>query len=212
MISGTEKKSQYDGQGRHYGKNNAYYWRSSQLILLDGGDMNKSVSIIAILTIFTLIAGALAIDNPHAHAVSELPQAKSFTLSTLDGDREVSLEDFAGKAVVINFWATWCGPCREEMPLLQKEWEKFQNDNIEFIGIDVMDDKNLAAALIKEMGITYTNLHDASGKISNEYGVIALPATFFINKEGRVAIKNYGPFLGKEGEKKFRLYIEEISE
>jgi len=174
--------------------------------------MRKSISIIAILMIFTLIAGVLVIESSRAYAASELPEAKKFTLGTLDGETEVSLEDYAGKAVVINFWATWCGPCREEMPLLQKEWEKFQNENIEFIGIDVMDDKNLAAALIKEMGITYTNLHDASGKTSNEYGVIALPATFFINKEGFIAIKNYGPFLGKEGQKKFRLYVEEISE
>ena len=113
---------------------------------------------------------------------------------------------------MINFWATWCGPCREEMPLLQKEWEKHKDDNIDFIGIDVMDDKNLAAAFVKEMGVGYTNLHDPTGKTSHEYGVIALPATFFINKEGRVAVKNYGPFLGKEGKKKFRLFIEEISE
>lgn len=174
--------------------------------------MKNDVSIIAILIIVALTMGALGIVSPKSYAASEMPEAKKFTLSTLDGEKEVSLEDFAGKAVVINFWATWCGPCREEMPLLQKEWEKYQKKDIEFIGIDVMDDKNLAAALTKEMGITYINLHDASGEISNKYGVIALPATFFINKEGLVAIKNYGPFLGKEGRKKFKLYIKEISE
>ena len=173
--------------------------------------MKNSVSIIAVLMILALLIGALGMPSPKSYAASELPEAKKFTLSTLDGEKEVSLEDYAGKAVVINFWATWCGPCREEMPLLQKEWEKYQKDDIEFIGINVMDDKNLAAALVKEIGITYINLHDQSGEVSNKYGVIALPATFFINKEGRIAIKNYGPFLGKEGKQKFRLYVEEVS-
>ncbi len=174
--------------------------------------MKNSVSIIAILLNLAFLICALGLVSPDTYAASELPEAKEFTLSTLDGEKEVSLKDYKGKAVVINFWATWCSPCREEMPLLQKEWEKYQKKGIEFIGIDVMDDKNLAAALVKEMGITYINLHDKSGETSNKYGVIALPATFFINKEGRVAIKNYGPFLGEEGKKKFRLYIKEISE
>jgi len=174
--------------------------------------MKNSVSIIAVLMILALLVAALGIFSPKSYATSELLEAKKFTLRTLDGEKEISLEDYSGKAVVINFWATWCGPCREEMPFFQKEWEKYQKDDVEFIGINVMDDKTLAAALVKEIGITYINLHDPSGETSNKYGVIALPATFFINKEGQVAIKNYGPFLGKEGQKKFRLYVEEISE
>lgn len=166
----------------------------------------------ALLIIFAFVSVTSFIALSMSIASSDLPKAKDFTLSTIQGDKEISLEDYKGKAVVINFWATWCGPCREEMPLLQEEWEKHKEDNIEFIGIDVMDDKNLASELVEEMGITYTNLHDPNGKVSNQYGVIALPATFFINKDGQVVVKNYGPFLGKEGEKKFRLYIEEISE
>ena len=171
----------------------------------------RTSTITFLLTLF-ILAGSFGLGNPAAYAQSELPEAKNFTLKTLDGSKEVSLEEFKDTAVVINFWATWCGPCREEMPLLQKEWEKYENKGIQFIGVDVMDDKNLAAAFIKEMGVSYTNLHDPTGETSHKYGVIALPATFFITKDGRVAIKNYGPFIGKEGKKKFKLYMEDIIE
>jgi len=174
--------------------------------------MKNIISTITYILPLFILLGSFGLGSLTAKAVSELPQAKNFSLETLDGSKQIALEDFKDKAVVINFWATWCGPCREEMPLLQKEWEKYEGKGVEFVGIDVMDDKNLAAALINEMGITYTNLHDPTGEISNKYGVIALPVTFFINKDGQVAIKNYGPFLGKEGKKKFKLYMEEITE
>ena len=173
----------------------------------------RYVVIVAFVALVVAFAFGLQNDPSRLPSTFLNKPAPEFDLPSLAvPNQRVSSETIAGKTVLVNVWATWCVPCREEMPLLQEEWEKHQEDNIEFIGIDVMDDKNLAAALVEEMGVTYTNLHDPSGKISNQYGVIALPATFFITKDGRVAVKNYGPFLGKEGKKKFRLYIEEISE
>jgi peroxiredoxin len=81
-----------------------------------------------------------------------------------------------------------------------------------FLGVDVMDDRTNALEFIKNSGITYTNLYDQPGEVSSKYKVVALPVTFFIDKEGEIAIKNYGPFIGKDGEKKFKLYMEEIAE
>jgi len=138
--------------------------------------------------------------------------AENFSLDSLSENKKVSLEDFKGKAVVLNFWATWCGPCREEMPLLEEYWNKYKKKDVVFLGIDVMDDKNNAAEFIKKMGVTYPNLYDPTGKASSKYGVIALPATFFINKDGTIAFKNYGPFLGSEGKKKLKLFLKEISD
>jgi peroxiredoxin len=138
--------------------------------------------------------------------------AENFSLETVDGGNKVSLHDFKGKPVVLNFWATWCGPCKEELPLFEKMWNKFKDEDVVFIGIDVMDDRKNASEFIKNAGITYTNLYDKPGEVSSKYKVVALPVTFFINKEGEIAVKNYGPFLGKDGEKKFKLYMEDITE
>lgn len=143
---------------------------------------------------------------------SDQNSAADFTLEPVDGGGKISLKDFKGKPVVLNFWATWCGPCKEELPLFQKMWDKYKDDGVVFLGVDVMDDRSNASEFIKNSEISYTVLYDQAGDVSSQYKVIALPATFFITKEGEVAVKNYGPFIGKEGEKKFKLYMKEIAE
>lgn len=137
--------------------------------------------------------------------------AKNFTLKSVEGEKEISLEDYRGKPVVLNFWATWCGPCKEELPLFESTWKEYKDKGVVFLGVDVMDDKGNAAEFIETEGITYTNLHDPSGDVSSKYGVVALPATFFIDKEGNIAYKNYGPLVGEDGEKKFSLYLKELT-
>lgn len=138
--------------------------------------------------------------------------ASNFSLESLDGAGEISLEDFKGKPVVLNFWASWCGPCKEEIPLFERAWKEYKDKDVVFLGVDIMDDRDTAKKYIKNEGITYTNLYDPAGEISNQYGVVALPATFFIDREGKVTAKNYGPFTGDEGEKKFKSYLMEIAE
>ena len=144
-------------------------------------------------------------------AGTESSVASNFTLLSLTEANEMSLEDFRGKGVVLNFWATWCGPCREEMPLFEEVWKKYKDKGVVFLGIDVMDDKDNASKFLENLGITYPNLYDPSGQVSTKYKVIALPATFFIDKEGNIVAKNYGAFVGRDGKKKLKLYLEEIS-
>lgn len=169
---------------------------------------NTYLSTIPILILLLLISCNQ--ERAQSETQSELPQAKDFTLESVDGTKKVSLEDFKGKPVVINFWASWCGPCKEEMPLFEKTWKKYKD--VAFVGIDVMDDRNNAQEFLKDKDVTYTNLYDPTGEVSNKYGVIALPATFFLDKEGKIVVKNYGPFIGGEGRKKLKLYLKEITE
>jgi len=102
----------------------------------------------------------------------ELSLAKNFSLESLNGKGEISLEDFKGKAVVVNFWATWCGPCKQEMPFFEKTWREYKDKEVIFIGIDVMDDKDSAIKFIDKLGVSYINLYDPSGKTSNSYRVV----------------------------------------
>lgn len=136
--------------------------------------------------------------------------AHGFELTNLNGNKKFSLSDFNGKPVVLNFWATWCSPCREEMPFLQETWTEYKDDGIVFIGINVMDDPSNASEFLSSLNIDYLNLSDKSGSVSGKYGVVALPATFFIDKKGNIHKQNYGPFLGESGEKLFIDYTEEI--
>lgn len=163
-------------------------------------------------TLIAMLVFAVACEqNPGAlSSNTENKAAKNFILETLEGDKIISLEDFKEKPIVVNFWATWCGPCKQEMPFLEKTWKEYQDKGVVFIGIDVMDDRENAQEFIEKLGISYTNLYDPSGKISNSYGVVALPATFFIDKNGDISVKHYGSFLGKAAEESFKSYLEDI--
>lgn len=160
-----------------------------------------------------LLTAALAACEKDGEPISDskLPKAADFTLSTLDGSKKVSLSDFGGKPVVLNFWASWCGPCKEEIPLFEKTWKEYSDKGVVFIGVDVMDDRKNAEKFVETEGVTYLNLHDPSGDVSGKYGVAALPATFFINGDGTIIRQNYGPFVGEEGEKQFKKILVEMS-
>ena len=163
-----------------------------------------------LLLVFTLITCEQ--NNAQTHGADGLPIAKDFTLKTLDGKKEVSLRDLKGKAVVLNFWATWCAPCREEMPLFERTWREVDQKDLVFIGVDVMDDSESALKFIKTLDLSYMNLFDPSGEIANKYGVIGLPVTLFINKEGNISHKKIGSFSGVQGEEELKNILKEIGE
>jgi cytochrome c biogenesis protein CcmG, thiol:disulfide interchange protein DsbE len=118
-------------------------------------------------------------------------QAPSFTLTLFDG-KVIRLEDFRGKAVLINFWASWCVPCRAEAKTLEAAWQSYKDRGVVFLGIDIQDKEEDARVFIKEFGITYLNGRDASGKIAIDYGVWGIPETFFIDRSGGVTYKHVG--------------------
>lgn len=173
--------------------------------------MQKS-ELLVIPLLILIFAISCSQENKGSENDRDSNTARNFSLESLDGAGKISLDDFTGKPVVLNFWASWCGPCKEEMPLFESTWKEYKDKEVVFLGVDVMDDRDTAKKFIKNEGITYTNLYDPSGEVSNQYGVVALPATFFIDREGKVTAKNYGPFTGNEGERKFKSYLKEIAE
>ena len=117
---------------------------------------------------------------------SDDAMAPNLEIITFDGET-VRLSDLRGQGVVLNFWASWCGPCIVEAPILAQGWRDAQGQNVTFLGIVVnSDDPAKAQAFIAEHGLNYPNAFDASGQWEAAYGVQGIPATFFIDAKGRI--------------------------
>jgi thiol-disulfide isomerase/thioredoxin len=118
------------------------------------------------------------------------PKFPSFTLTDLSGN-SVSLSDYRGKVVVLNFWASWCPPCRQEMPELQALHNEFsQGDNAVFLALNMVDGvretKANAEKFLKDNGYTFTNLIDERSSFSNRLGITSIPTTFILDRAGHV--------------------------
>jgi cytochrome c biogenesis protein CcmG, thiol:disulfide interchange protein DsbE len=121
------------------------------------------------------------------------PNAPAFTLERLDGKGELELESLRGKAVVLNFWASWCGPCKDETPLLQEGWKRWQRKDVVFVGVDVKDFRGDARDFLERYGVTYTNVYDGKGSTVGRYGVTGFPETYFVDAAGNVRYRIAGP-------------------
>lgn len=119
-------------------------------------------------------------------------RAPDFALQVLDGDRTVSMSELRGQVVVVNFWASWCGPCREEHPRLKAAWERYRDRGMVLVGIVYEDSPSSAQAFMQELGGDWPILIDPGGKTALKYGVYGIPETFFIDAEGMVAYKKTG--------------------
>jgi cytochrome c biogenesis protein CcmG/thiol:disulfide interchange protein DsbE len=117
--------------------------------------------------------------------------APNFSLPMLRPDTRksaLSLSNFKGKPVVLNFWASWCAPCKEEVPLLESSWKQVQAQGKDavILGIDYQDSSDAAISFLQLNSITYPTVLDADGSVAIKYGVTALPETIFINRNGTV--------------------------
>ena len=117
--------------------------------------------------------------------------APEFSLTSLDRT-EFALGELRGQVVVLNFWASWCSPCREEAPALQAVWQEVQNKGVVFVGVTYHDAESASQEFVDTFGITYENGIDAQGQISRAYGVTAVPETYIIDREGKIAWLHIG--------------------
>jgi len=115
--------------------------------------------------------------------------ANDFELGDLKGG-SIRLSDLRGKPVVLNYWATWCGPCIEEMPMFQAYSEQYSNFTM--IGINQAEGIDKVAPFVERMGLTYPVLLDLNSKVTQAYKVFLLPTTFFIDEEGMIRFRHYG--------------------
>lgn len=112
--------------------------------------------------------------------------APDFTVTTFDGE-EIRLSDLRGQVVVVNFWASWCIPCKDEAPVLQAAWEKYRDQNVVMLGIAYVDTPANSLDFIDEFGITYPNAPDAGTRVSDAYHITGVPETFVVDQDGNIA-------------------------
>ena len=134
----------------------------------------------------------LVLSGSASAQVKEGVDAPNFTLKNLEG-KEVSLSEFRGKYVVVNFWATWCGPCKIEMPSLEALYQRFKNKNFAMLAIsNDMFGATVVRPFVKANKISFPILLDQRLKASNAFGVVSLPSTFMIDPEGKIMGALYG--------------------
>jgi peroxiredoxin len=141
-------------------------------------------------------AGEVALGITAPGSVEVGAPAPDFTLATADGT-VVALSDFRSKTVVLNFWATWCPPCRAEMPDLQAAFnERAPDDDFVVLGIDLAEPAGAVQDFIDEFEITFPIAIDSEQTVAEHYGVRGLPASFFIDTQGIVRAMQLGPVFG----------------
>ena len=125
--------------------------------------------------------------------------APRFELPRLDDDaRTIALTQYRGKVVVVNFWASWCGPCRDEAPVLQRAATANARRGVVVIGVNQRDFVEDARAFVREYGITYPNAYDGPGKLFERYGMTGWPETFVVSRDGTIVEHVAGPIEDAE--------------
>lgn len=144
------------------------------------------------------------------HAGALHGPAEEFTLADRDG-KQVSLRHFRGEVVMLNFWASWCKPCRQEMPILEQLYKRYKALGFTLIAINVDDDPAKGAALLRDVPVTFPVLFDGKGEVSALYKLKGMPSSIFIDRKGQLRYLHTGYKAGDEQEydKQIRALIRE---
>ena len=148
-------------------------------------------AVLGLLALVALLVYGLAQNEDPGPKTGKAP---AFTADRLDGKGKGSLADYRGKVVVLNFWASWCDPCRDESPLLDRWHERISaGGRGTVLGVDVLDVTDDAREFVREYDLSYPMLRDGEGEILGRYGVIAYPETFVIDRNGQIVASRRGP-------------------
>ena len=158
-----------------------------------------SVPVLALLAILAWASftsgparGGLAVNESFVELDVEAEAAPGFSMSLMGGG-ELSLTDLQGKLVMLDFWASWCPPCRDEAPVLAQVYGEYRDKGVEFVGVNLWDQAGDAELFVQQEGHQYPNGVDEGGKIAISYGVRGIPEKFFLSRDGLIVRKFSGP-------------------
>ena len=135
--------------------------------------------------------GGLLVNSNSGEVGVDAKLAPDFTITTFDGE-SFTLSGLRGNVVMVDFWASWCAPCRVEAQTLAYVYDSFEGRGVEFVGVDVWDREKDARNFVTSYGIAYPNGIDVDGRITIDYGVTGIPEKFFIDRDGRIVRKFIG--------------------
>jgi cytochrome c biogenesis protein CcmG, thiol:disulfide interchange protein DsbE len=148
---------------------------------------------LSVLLVWGVVTKAPSTSIDAALAKGERPEAPALELPRLGQQTTATLDDFRGKVVVLNFWASWCGPCRDESPLLQRWHKRIEGRGGTVLGVDVEDVTSDAQAFIRKFGLTYPMLRDREASSARPFEVHGYPETLVLDRQGRIAAAFRGP-------------------
>ena len=151
-----------------------------------GAQIIFGLILVSFAALFLLLLYGLQVRNAPPLAAGLAPQ---FELTTFDG-QQLSTAGLRGKPVVVNFWASWCVPCRDEAPYLQSAWEKYRGQELMIVGVDYVDTQPEAVKFISDFHETYPNGPDLATRISQAYRITGVPETYFITRDGKLLAGN----------------------
>jgi cytochrome c biogenesis protein CcmG/thiol:disulfide interchange protein DsbE len=138
-------------------------------------------------------------------------KAPAFTLARLEGTGKISLASLHGDAVVLNFWASWCGPCKSEAALLEREWMQYHDRGVIFLGVDYDDAIPDARRFVAAHRLTFPMLEDGSGRVTHGYGISQVPETYVLDREGNVVAHLAGPVTAAGFGAQFRAALKKVA-
>jgi peroxiredoxin len=155
-------------------------------------------------------AVASSLGLPAQARIAPSAPAPDFTLKSLDGPN-LRLKEQRGKVVLVNFWATWCAPCREEMPQLNKLFDKYRASGFTLLGVNVDEDSRNAAGIASQLGVKFPVLLDSDKAVSKLYELSAMPSTVLIDRDGKLRFshRGYRPGYELEYDKQIRNLLKE---
>ena len=155
-----------------------------------------------------LLAIVLLTRSPATSPTAVGQAAPDFILADLDGN-PVRLADLRGRPVIVNFWASWCGPCVEEFPLLRDAAERHEAEGLAIVGIVYQDRSEAARSFMERTGATWPAAMDPGERVASAYGILAPPETFFIGRDGTIVARQIGQFSAASLDEKVAAIIDE---
>jgi len=165
----------------------------------------KRVGLLLILALALAACGSPASDVPEG--ISEGKRAPDFSLESLDGDK-VSLSDHRGDVVLINFWATWCAPCRAEIPAIEAVHQARQKDGFVVLGVNYQEAREVVEPFARRLAMTYPVLLDERGRVMDTYRAIGLPMSILVDREGIIRVRHTGVLTEEQLER----YLEDLGQ